>query len=130
TVLDNQKALTVRSAFLQNEGYMGVFYREGYTALEMEAGPYMSALFELVDPRRHPNDEIVRLGSRLPFDVGRLHYASATPYSRRQDLLSKSLDYFGMDSTYACATAITRRILNSEVARLRGTKLDDAQRPA
>src|SRR5690606_34145551 len=33
TVLDNQKALTVRSAFLQNEGYMGVFYREGYTAL-------------------------------------------------------------------------------------------------
>lgn len=130
TVLDNQKALTVRSAFLQNEGYMGVFYREGYTALEMEAGPYMSALFELVDPRRHPNDEIVRLGSRLPFDVGLLHYASDTPYSRRQDLLSKSLDYFGMDSTYACATAITRRILNSEVARLRGSKLDDARRPA
>lgn len=118
TVLDNQKALTVRSAFLQNEGYMGVFYREGFTALEMEAGPYMSALFELVDPRRHPNDEIVRLGSRIPFDVGVLHYASDTPYSRRQDLLSKSLSYFGMDSTYACAIAITRRILSSEVARV------------
>lgn len=120
TVLDNQKALTVRSAFLQNESYMGVFYREGFTALEMEAGPYMSALFELVDPRRHPNDEIVRLGSRIPFDVGVLHYASDTPYSRRQDLLSKSLSYFGMDSTYACAIAITRRILSSEVARLNG----------
>ena len=41
TVLDNQKALTVRSAFLQNREYMDVFYREGYTVMEMEAGPYL-----------------------------------------------------------------------------------------
>src|SRR5690606_39612432 len=34
TVLDNQKSLTVRSAFLQNRDYMNVFYREGYTVLE------------------------------------------------------------------------------------------------
>ncbi len=118
SVLDNQKALTARSAFLQNEDYMGVFYREGYTVLEMEAGPYMSAIYELVDPRRHPNDEIVRLAERTPFDLGLLHYASDTPYSRRQELLSKSLSYFGMDSTYASALAITRRIFEVELARL------------
>ena len=29
SVLDNQKAVTVRGAFLQNPNYMGVFYREG-----------------------------------------------------------------------------------------------------
>ena len=118
SVLDNQKALTVRSAFLQNNSYMGVFYREGYSVLEMEAGPYLSAIYELVDPRRHPNDEIVSLADRAPFPVGLLHYASDTPYSRRQELLSKSLGYFGMDATYACAAAIVRLVLATEVARL------------
>jgi len=118
SVLDNQKAVTVRGAFLQNPNYMGVFYREGYTVLEMEAGPYLSAIFELVDPRRHPNDEVVALSDRTTFAVGVLHYASDTPYSRRQSLLSKSLGAFGTDSTYACAIAITRQILAREIARL------------
>jgi hypothetical protein len=117
TVLDNQKALTVRSAFLQNRDYMGVFYREGYTVLEMEAGPYLSAIYEIVNPSRHPNNEIVHLSNTTPFDVGVVHYASDTPYSRRQSLLSKSLSYFGVDATYGCTTAILRRILSNEVAR-------------
>lgn len=121
SVLDNQKALTVRSAFLQNRDYMSVFYREGYTVLEMEAGPYLSAIYELVDPRRHPRDEIVFLSNRTPYDVGILHYASDTPYSRRKELLSKSLGFFGMDATYACATAIVRRIFELEIARLTRT---------
>ena len=120
SVLDNQKALTVRSAFLQNQSYMGVFYREGYSVLEMEAGPYLSAMYELVDPRRHPRDEIVSLADRAPFPIGILHYASDTPYSRRQELLSKSLGFFGMDATYACAVAIVRRILASEARRTSG----------
>lgn len=118
TVLDSQKALTVRGAFLQNRDYMSVFYREGYTILEMEAGPYLSAIYELCDPRRHPNDEIVHLTTMAPFDVGILHYASDTPYSRRQSLLSKSLSYFGVDSTYACAIAICRKIFAHELSRL------------
>lgn len=118
SVLDNQKAVTVRGAFLQNPNYMGVFYREGYTVLEMEAGPYLSAIYELVDPRRHPNDEIVALSERTGFALGVLHYASDTPYSRRQSLLSKSLGAFGTDSTYACAIAITRQILAREIERI------------
>jgi hypothetical protein len=118
SVLDNQKAVTVRGAFLQNPNYMGVFYREGYTVLEMETGPYLSAIYELGDPRRHPNDELVSLAERVGFPVGVLHYASDTPYSRRQTLLSKSLGAFGMDATYACAIAITRQILAREIERL------------
>lgn len=116
SVLDHQKALTVRSAFLQNRQYLGVFYKDGYTVMEMEGGPYLSAVYELVDPRRHPRDGVINLSGRAPFDVGILHYASDTPYSRRKELLSKSLGYFGMDATYACAIAITRRILAQEVA--------------
>ena len=116
TVLDNQKAVTVRSAFLQNRDYMSLFYGEGYTVLEMEAGPYLSAVYEIISPERHPIDEIVNLSSRVRFDLGILHYASDTPYSRRQSLLSKSMSYFGVESTYACALAIVRRIFQLEVA--------------
>jgi hypothetical protein len=118
TVLDNQKALTVRSAFLQNREYMDVFYREGYTVMEMEAGPYLSAAYEIVEPRRHPSNEIVSLVDQNSFELGVIHYASDTPYSRRQSLLSKSLSYFGMESTYGCAIAIARRIFSNEIARV------------
>jgi hypothetical protein len=118
TVLDNQKALTVRSAFLQNREYMDVFYREGYTVMEMEAGPYLSAGYEIAEPRRHPKDEIVSLVDQNSFELGIIHYASDTPYSRRQSLLSMSLSYFGMESTYGCAIAIARRIFTSEIHRL------------
>jgi len=119
SVFDNQAALTVRSAFLQNRRYMTAFYRGGYTVLEMEAGPFLGAIYELIYPHALPRDEIVHLSDKTPFDVGFLHYASDTPYSRRQSLLSKSLSYFGVDSTYACAIAIVRRILQQEVARVR-----------
>lgn len=118
TVLDNQKALTVRSAFLQNREYMDVFYREGYTVMEMEAGPYLSAAYEIAEPRRHPKDEIVSLVDQTSFELGVIHYASDTPYSRRQSLLSKSLSYFGMESTYGAAAAIAHRIFKNELARL------------
>ncbi len=120
TVLDNQKLLTVRGTFLQNERYMSVFHKEGYTVMEMEAGPYLSAIHELIDPRRHPRDEVVFFGERVGFPVGFLHYASDTPYSRRRELLSRRLEHRGLESTYACALAITRRILKDEVARCGG----------
>ncbi|MBK8168746.1 MAG: hypothetical protein IPK60_00195 [Sandaracinaceae bacterium] len=118
TVLDNQKALTVRGTFLQNRDYVGAFYRDGYSVLEMEAGPYLSAIHEIVNPVRHPENEIVHLSNSTTFDTGFLHYASDTPYSRRQSLLSKSLSYFGVESTYACSIAIVRRIFENEIARL------------
>ncbi len=44
TVFDNQKAVTVRGTVLQNRRFMGVFYQEGYTDIEMEAGPYLAAI--------------------------------------------------------------------------------------
>jgi hypothetical protein len=115
TVFDNQKAVTVRGTFLQNREFMHVFYSEGYTDIEMETGPYLSAVYEDLAPKRHPADEIVNLFLLARYDLGFLHYASDTPYSRRQELLSKSLSYFGMDATYACAVAILRRILRNEI---------------
>jgi hypothetical protein len=117
TVLDNQKAVTVQGTFLQNPTYMDVFYREGYTGIEMEAGPYLSAVFEMFRPKRHPVDEIVNL-DRMPFDLGILHYASDRPLSKGKNLGAGTLSYYGMDPTYACSIAVIKRILKLEKDRL------------
>jgi hypothetical protein len=61
TVLDNQKAVSVLGTFLQNARIMDIFYREGYTDFEMEAGPYLSAIYEMVRPKRHPYNEVITL---------------------------------------------------------------------
>jgi hypothetical protein len=119
-VFDNQKSVTVRGTFLQNRQFMHVFYNEGYTDIEMEAGPYLSGIYEDIYPQRYPVNEIVNLFINAPYDIGILHYASDTPYSRRQSLLTKSLSYFGVDATYAASIAILRRILQLELARLGG----------
>lgn len=118
TVLDNQKAISVRGTFLQNRQYMDVFYREGFTDIEMEAGPYLSAVYEAIRPERHPVNEIVNLYA-APFDIGILHYASDTPFTRGKSL-GEHLSYFGMDATYAGSVAILRRILEREVEAVRG----------
>ncbi|MEJ5314600.1 MULTISPECIES: DUF6909 family protein [Anaerolinea] len=117
-VLDNQKAVCVLGTFLQNSRIMDVFYREGYADIEMEAGPYLSAVYEMSRPKRHPVDELVNL-SDLPFDLGILHYASDTPLSKGQNLGAGTLSYYGMDSTYATTIAIARRIFQQEIQRLR-----------
>jgi len=116
TVLDNQKAISVHGTFLQNRRYMDVFYREGYTDIEMEAGPYLSAVYEAMRPRRYPTDEVVNLYP-IPFDIGVIHYASDTPFSKGQSLGTQHLSYFGMDPTYAATVATLRRILELESTR-------------
>lgn len=121
TTLDNQKAISVRGTFLQNDRYMDVFYREGYTDIEMEAGPYLSAIYEAVRPTRHPTNEIVTLyADTIPFDVGIIHYASDTPLGKGRNLGAHRLSYFGVDSTYAATAAILRRILTLETRRGQG----------
>lgn len=117
TVLDNQKSVSVLGTYLQNASIMEVIYREGYTDIEMEAGPYMSAVYELFRPTRHPVDEIVNLYG-LPFDLGILHYASDTPLTKGKNLGAGTLSYFGVDSTYASSLAILRRIMQQEHDRV------------
>jgi hypothetical protein len=117
TVLDNQKSVSVLGTFLQNARVMDVIYREGYTDIEMEAGPYLSAIYEMFRPKRHPVNEIVNLYG-TPFDIGILHYVSDTPFSKGKNLGMGALAYFGMDSTYAATLTILRRIFKLEKTRL------------
>ena len=113
TGLDNQRAVTVRSTFLQNRTYLDVYYREAFTVLEMEAGPYCSAIYEISDLERHPVGEAVNF-AKLPIDFGVIHYASDTPFTQARTLGARGLSYFGMDSTYAASLAILRRIFELE----------------
>ena len=110
SVLDNQKAVTVKGTFLQNRDYLEFFYREAYTIVEMEAGPYLSALYEATYPTRHPTCQSVHF-RHLPCDFGLVHYASDTPYTRARTLGGRSLSFEGIDATYAASVAILRRIL-------------------
>lgn len=111
-VLDNQRAITVRGTFLQNESYMKGFLNAGYTDAEMEAGPYLSGVYEFIRPRRYPKEEIVNLYP-IPFEIGILHYASDTPITKGRNL-ARNLSYYGMDPTYASTVAVLRRILALE----------------
>ena len=111
--LDNQRAVTVKSTFLQNRAYLDFYYREAYTVVEMEAGPFCNAVYEVSDADRYPVGEAVSF-AKLPIDFGIIHYASDTPYTQARTLGASGLSYFGMDSTYASSVAILRRILKLE----------------
>jgi hypothetical protein len=113
SVLDNQRSVTVRGTFLQNRDYLEFYYQGRYTVVEMEAGPYLDACFEVQDPGRYPMNDNVNM-SRVGFDLGIIHYASDTPYTQARTLGARGLDYRGADSTYAAAVAVARRILERE----------------
>ncbi|HEV2036622.1 MAG TPA: hypothetical protein VGU71_20925 [Candidatus Dormibacteraeota bacterium] len=117
SALDNQRAVAVRGTFLQNRDYLEFYYQGRYTVVEMEAGPYLDACYEIAQPGRYPLGESVNM-ARLNFDLGIVHYASDTPYTQARTLGARGLSYRGMDSTYASAIAVARRILQREEALL------------
>jgi hypothetical protein len=128
TGLDNQRAVTVKSTFLQNRSYLDFYYREAYTVVEMEAGPFCNAVYEIADADRYPVGEAVNF-SKLPIDLGIIHYASDTPYTQARTLGARGLSYYGMDSTYASSLAILRRVLMLEgVLNGRGRRATDQAR--
>ncbi len=115
SALDNQRAVAVRGTFLQNREYLDMYYQGRYTVVEMEAGPYLDACFEITQPDRYPLGESVNM-AKLGFDLGIVFYASDTPYTQARTLGARGLSYRGMDSTYAAAIALARRILQQEGA--------------
>jgi hypothetical protein len=125
-VLDNQKAVSSKGTFLQNRAYLDFYYRANYSVVEMEAGPYLDAVYESLYMTRYPTSENINF-AKLPFDLGIIHYASDTPYTRGKNLGAGSLSYYGMDSTYAATVAIARRILELEMGGGRGDAVARAE---
>ena len=115
SAVDTQRAVAVRGTFLQNRDYLEFYYQGHYTVVEMEAGPYLDACYEIGQPGRYPLNESVNM-ARINFDLGIVHYASDTPYTQARTLGARGLSYRGLDSTYAAAIALARRILQREGA--------------
>ena len=98
TGLDNQRAVTVKSTFLQNRAYLDFYYREAFTVVEMEAGPYCNAIYEIADADRHPVGEAVnfsKLADRLrdhPLRLGHAVHAGPHPGRPRPLVLRHGLD--------------------------------------
>jgi hypothetical protein len=116
-VLDRQKALTVRGTFLQNRTMMQDFHKENFNSVEMEAGPYLCAIYENIFPDRYPVNAVMNLHNEAEnmYDLGFLYYASDTPYHRRESLLSRSMGISGIESVYACSAATLRKIFTKEI---------------
>jgi hypothetical protein len=116
-VLDRQKALTVRGTFLQNKGMMQEYHRDHFNSVEMEAGPYLCAVYEHLFPERYPMNGTINLDNEAEslYDLGLLYFASDTPYHRRESLLSRSMGISGVESLYACSAAVLRKIFSREI---------------
>lgn len=114
SILTNQKAVTVLGTFLQNPELLEQYSENNLTVLEMESGPYLSAIAEATYQERLPQNTIVDL-NQAPFDIGIINYTSDNPYSQNSNLGAQpSLDLAGVEPTYLASRAILQRILDLE----------------
>lgn len=113
SVLTNQKVVSLKGTLLNSEDTIKEYFMQGYAILEMEDGPYLNALYETTHFDRYPEAETVTL-IQNPIDIGIIHYASDTPYTKAITLGTRSLGYEGIEATYISSLAIIKRIMEKE----------------
>lgn len=113
-IYDNQRAVTVLGTMLQNKAMLDAFLMAGITDLEMEAGPYLAAVYEMILPKRYPEMKSISLVPKS-FDLGIIHYVSDNPLSGQK--LDSSLHIHGVDATYACTRAVLEKVIAREEIR-------------
>lgn len=117
SILTDQKAVTVRGTFLQNERQLKASMAKGYSVVEMELGPYMSRLYEMMNPSRYPTDETFVI--HPPFRLGVGYYISDTPHKKGLTLGAKNLGLESLDATYALSLGILKDIVRTENLNLK-----------
>ena len=118
-VFDDQRSTSVRGTFLHNWDSIKHLHKRDFTGIEMEAGPYLSALYEHIYSQVPPRESLVEIKPTRPFDIGILHYSSDVPYNVRASLLSSRMGYVGLEATYTCTLAILQSILDREASILK-----------
>jgi len=109
-IVDNQKVVSTKGTLLHPDGVIRQFFKEGYSIIEMEDGPYLNALYETTHFDRYPEETKTSI-SGDPIDIGIIHYASDTPYTKAITLGTRNLGYEGVEATYVSSLAILRRIV-------------------
>jgi len=113
SVLTNQKSVTVFGTFLENEALLKKYFQNNLTVIEMESGPYLSAITEATYDQQTPRSTLVDLNS-APFDIGIINYTSDTPYSKAKNLGAGALNLAGIEPVYLGSLAILQRIIELE----------------
>ncbi|MDD2483333.1 MAG: hypothetical protein PHE32_00595 [Candidatus Shapirobacteria bacterium] len=113
SILTNQKAVSVLGTFLENKALLNFYFKNNITVIEMESGPYLSAITESCYDQQAPKGTIVDLNN-CPFDLGIINYTSDTPYSSLQNLGDSNLGINGIEPVTLGSLAILQRIINLE----------------
>jgi hypothetical protein len=113
SILTNQKAVSVLGTFLENKALLDTYSKNNLTVIEMESGPYLSAVTEATYDQQAPKNTIIDLNN-APFDIGIVNYTSDTPYSGLQTLGTSNLGLNGIEPVTLGSLAILQRIINLE----------------
>lgn len=113
SILTNQKSVTVMGTFLENESLLKKYSENDLTVIEMESGPYLSAITEATYDSQTPKSTLIDLNS-APFEIGIINYTSDTPYSQAKNLGAGSLALSGVEPVYLGSLAILQRIIELE----------------
>lgn len=115
-IIAQQKTVSVRRTFLQNERSLKEDFHNGYSIVEMEAGPYMNRVFEMLYPERYPENATFVLDA--DFRLGLAYYVSDTPHQHGVNLGVKRLTWEGLNATYAISIGIVNDIFQTEASRV------------
>lgn len=113
SILTDQNCVSTKGTLLYPEDIMKKYFIDGYTVIEMEDGPYLNALYETVYYERYPTNTLLDM-LKSQIDIGIIHYASDTPFTKTVTLGTRSLGYEGVESTYNSSLAILKRIVEIE----------------
>lgn len=112
SVLQNQKAISVYGTFLENQVQLQNYINSGFNVIEMESGPYLSAIHQFVNHLdKIPQNEVAYLNN-LPFDLGIINYASDNPLTH--SLGDGVMSLKGVEPTYLAALTTLQRIIDLE----------------
>ncbi|MFH1561413.1 MAG: hypothetical protein ABID04_02425 [Patescibacteria group bacterium] len=114
-ILSDQKAVSVLGTFLENENQLEKYLTANFNIIEMESGPYLTALTESVKKVDQPKQQLFHLDN-LPFDLGIINYASDNPLSK--SLAEGSMALAGIEPTYLASLSIVQRIIDLEKSSL------------
>jgi hypothetical protein len=115
SVLTGQGVVSTKGTFLHPENVIQQYFIDGYTIVEMEDGPYLSAIYEASHFSRYPEKETIELLNN-PIDLGIIHYASDTPFTKAITLGTRNLGYEGVEATYISSLVILKRIVSNELS--------------
>ena len=116
SILTNQKAASVLGTYLQNKELLDEYSTANISILEMESGPYLSAIAEATYQDRLPQNTIIDL-NQAPLDIGIINYASDNPNNINGNLGTQGMmELTGAEPVALATRAILQRIINLETS--------------